>query len=276
MTSSMLRRDFIKQAVRVGASVGVAVMLGRDSGSSPDAAAQAPESTQGDDDTTPDRAPAAGADERDGTGRHESTAEEATPAVLGPGDSGEKVRELQDGLGRLGYWCGSPDGHYGGITASAVTAAQKVAGLTRDGLCGPATRRALSAGIRPTADTRAGHVIEIHRDTQVLLVVDSGRVGTILATCTGSEIPYESRGRTWDARTPPGSYHVYYSKEGWDHGPLGDLWRPMFFNGGIAVHGSTSVPPYPASHGCCRLTIPAMNMLLDRGLITMGTAVTVY
>ena len=118
-------------------------------------------------------------------------------------------------------------------------------------------------------------MIEIHRDTQVLLIVDSGRVGMILATCTGSEIPYKSRGRTWSARTTPGSFHVYLSKDGWDHGPLGDLWRPMFFNGGIAVHGSTSVPPYPASHGCCRLTIPAMDMILERGLITIGTPVVV-
>jgi hypothetical protein len=50
----------------------------------------------------------------------------------------------------------------------------------------------------------------------------------------------------------------------------------MYFNGGIAVHGSTSVPPHPASHGCCRLTISAMDMILARGLITMGTAVVVY
>lgn len=276
MTSSMLRRDFIKHAASVGASVGVAVLLGRRPASD---AGQPPEAPSGPPAPDPDDGADSPPDSEQGSDSGEAEPQDETPAVpsvLRPGDSGDAVLGVQRRLGELGYWCGTPDGHYGGLTTSAVTALQKVAGLTRDGLCGSATNRALEAGTRPRAGTHSGHVIEIHRDTQVLLVVDSGRVGTILATCTGSEVPYVSEGRTWSARTTPGSYHVYYRKEGWDHGPLGDLYRPMFFNGGIAVHGSTSVPPHPASHGCCRLTIPAMDMILARGLITMGTAVVVY
>ena len=41
--------------------------------------------------------------------------------------------------------------------------------------------------------------------------------------------------------------------DGWRDAPLGMLWRPKYFNGGIAVHGAPSVPPYPASHGCVRM-----------------------
>ena len=34
---------------------------------------------------------------------------------------------------------------------------------------------------------------------------------------------------------------------------LGTLWWPSYFVGGYAVHGSDSVPTYPASHGCVRI-----------------------
>ena len=33
---------------------------------------------------------------------------------------------------------------------------------------------------------------------------------------------------------------------------LGTLWRPRFFYEGYAIHGDSSVPPTPVSHGCAR------------------------
>ena len=44
---------------------------------------------------------------------------------------------------------------------------------------------------------------------------------------------------------------------GWETGPLGDLYNPLYFNGGIAFHGAYSVPGYPASHGCVRIPMNA-------------------
>jgi len=35
--------------------------------------------------------------------------------------------------------------------------------------------------------------------------------------------------------------------------PLGKLYNPVYFVGGIAVHGAPSVPNRPASHGCVRI-----------------------
>jgi lipoprotein-anchoring transpeptidase ErfK/SrfK len=32
------------------------------------------------------------------------------------------------------------------------------------------------------------------------------------------------------------------------------MYSPWYFYGGYAIHGSSSVPPYPASHGCVRVT----------------------
>jgi L,D-transpeptidase-like protein len=53
--------------------------------------------------------------------------------------------------------------------------------------------------------------------------------------------------------TPPGRFTFDWHYNGWRNGSLGELYNPYYFNGGIAVHGYTSVPTYPASHGCARI-----------------------
>ena len=78
------------------------------------------------------------------------------------------------------------------------------------------------------------------------------------------------------ATTPAGTYSTFRSVDRLDKGPLGDLWRPRYFNGGIAVHGSGSIPGYPASHGCARVSNGAMNMIWSADLMPIGGRVTVY
>jgi hypothetical protein len=68
----------------------------------------------------------------------------ALPTVtLKPGDTGPQVKRLQRALTRLGYSTGKIDGSYGPGTKAAVAAFQKAAGLTADGVVGPATLAAL-------------------------------------------------------------------------------------------------------------------------------------
>jgi hypothetical protein len=55
------------------------------------------------------------------------------------------------------------------------------------------------------------------------------------------------------ANTPSGRFTYREYRDGWDKSPLGQLYNPFYFNGGIAVHGYQSVPAYPASHGCTRI-----------------------
>jgi hypothetical protein len=47
----------------------------------------------------------------------------------------------------------------------------------------------------------------------------------------------------------------------------------MYFNGGIAIHGSPSIPPYPASHGCIRIPMYAAPTFYDQ--VGAGTRVLV-
>jgi lipoprotein-anchoring transpeptidase ErfK/SrfK len=64
--------------------------------------------------------------------------------------------------------------------------------------------------------------------------------------------------------------------DGWRDAPLGLLWRPKYFNGGIAVHGAHSIPPYAASHGCARLSVPAMNWIWRNDKMPIKARVWVY
>jgi N-acetylmuramoyl-L-alanine amidase len=199
----------------------------------------------------------------------------ATATTLRIGSRGAAVLAAQQRLTALGYWLGRPDGIYGPETAHAVTALQKVAGLSRDGILGPMTAKALAAGTKPRARSSLGDVIEVYLARQVLLVVHHGHVRLIFDTSTGSGAYYTSGGRLKHAVTPKGTFKVYYVVNGWDPGPLGRLYRPRYFNGGIAVHGYPSVPPWPASHGCVRVTLRAMDYIWSTKLLPIGRTVLV-
>lgn len=196
-----------------------------------------------------------------------------------PGDSGEDVLALQQRLAELGYWLGTPDGTWGSLTTQAVYAVQKANGLSRDGVAGPITRATIAEGARP--ESRAGgNGIEIDLKRQLLLVVRDGAVKHIFNTSTGSNVPYveifEGREYRGSARTPTGSYSVFREVNKLDKGPLGALYRPKYFNGGIAVHGSPSIPPTNVSHGCARLSNAAMDLIWANGYMPIHGKVTVY
>lgn len=196
--------------------------------------------------------------------------------MLARGDSGPSVSALQVRLAGLGYWLGTEDGTFGPLTEQAVLALQKAGGLARDGAVGPETRRALDQGARPVARSREGTVIEVDLERQVVLLVSGGRLDTTLNASTGNGRPYTMNGVPYTAVTPAGRYEVFRRVDGWDPSPLGVLWRPAYFSGGVALHGYGDVPAYPASHGCVRVSIPAMDWLWSSGRVPVGTAVWVY
>jgi N-acetylmuramoyl-L-alanine amidase len=195
--------------------------------------------------------------------------------TLRPGSKGKAVLAAQKRLAALGYWLGTPDGVYGPATTHAVIALQKVAGLARDGVLGPKTAYALRHNVKPKASTKRGQALEVDLRRQVLLVVSSGKVRLIFDASTGSGEYYTVKGVRKHAVTPKGVYHVYYVVNGWDPGPLGKLYRPRYFNGGIAVHGYPSVPSQPASHGCVRVTLGAMDYIWSKKLMPIHRTVVV-
>ena len=199
-----------------------------------------------------------------------------SPRLLRVGDNGAMVRQLQERLSDLGYWLGSVDGVFGETTHQAVYALQKSAGLVPDGVVGPKTRAALSRAVVPEARSSDGHVVEIDLARNLLMIVTDGNLDAVLNTSTGGGYTYVSEGTVGVARTPVGLFHVYWQFDGLRISPLGELWRPKFFVGGYAIHGSPSVPPVPVSHGCVRLTNAAIDWIWATDLIPLETPVWIY
>ncbi|MGB3184272.1 MAG: L,D-transpeptidase family protein [Ornithinimicrobium sp.] len=202
-------------------------------------------------------------------------AESGPNALYRRGDSGQNILTLQQKLSTSGYWCGTADGGYGHLTEQAVFALQKAHGLTRDGVAGPNVRAALAKNYRPSPAAGGSH-IEVHLQSQLLLVVRSGSTSLVLNTSTANGERYEFKGATYTARTRPGDFAVWYTHPtGWKDGELGEMWRPMFYSGNYAIHGSRSIPPWAASHGCARVSVGAMDMIWADELMSIGSRVLV-
>jgi hypothetical protein len=196
---------------------------------------------------------------------------------LGPGDSGADVLALQNRLASVGYWLGTPDSGYGLLTEQAVTAFQKVNGLERTGRVDRATQLALQHPTRPGPRVASGDHIEVDKARQVVIVVRGGRTSWVFNTSTGTERPYVFEGRTYLAHTPDGTFKIVRAISGYHTGRLGTLYNPRYFtNDGVAFHGYPSVPSYPASHGCVRLTNAAIDWVWANNIMPIGHTVVVY
>lgn len=199
--------------------------------------------------------------------------------------SGEATAVLQRRLIELGFWVAAPDGKYGLTTRQAVMAFQKYAGLDPTGSVDPTTAMFLTE-ITERARATAGHgdMVEVDKTRQLIFIVQDGLTIWVLNTSTGSGKEYSEVNKndptkieTGTSITRSGTFDVYRERpEGWWEGDLGEIYRPKYFSGGQAIHGSNSIPNYPASHGCVRVSVPAMDMIWASGLVPRGTTVWVH
>lgn len=203
-------------------------------------------------------------------------ATQPAPTTLRLGSRGVAVRTLQRRLSSLGYWLGAPDGVFGALTQQAVFALQKAASLPADGVVGVRTWRALERRVRPRARASRGYLVEINLHTDLLELVKDDRVLVTLNVSTGGGYRYSDGTSTALAVTPRGLFHVLRQVDGLVVAPLGELWRPKYFVGGYAIHGSDSVPPVPVSHGCVRVSNAAMNWIWASNRMPLGTRIWVY
>ncbi len=198
--------------------------------------------------------------------------------------SNSDTKRVQDRLNALGFW-NSGSGNYDWSTQQAVLAFQKYIGLPRTGSVNHDTAAYLSNfDQRAHAAANYGDLVEVDKRRQLLFIVRNGRTLFAFNTSTGKGIPYTARNKKdptkiekGDAKTPVGLFETTHQrKNGWWEGDLGKIYRPKYFVGGIAIHGMTSVPAYPASHGCVRLSIPAMDFIWAYALIPLHTVVWVH
>ncbi|GAC1609895.1 MAG: hypothetical protein NVS3B26_13700 [Mycobacteriales bacterium] len=198
------------------------------------------------------------------------------PRDLQLGDAGSDVLTLEKRLAAQNLDVGRIDGVFDNDLAHAVVAFQKSQGIEPTFRYDSATRLQLGAPSPVRLRyPKAGRAVEIDLHKQVLYLSEGGVLRRILDVSTGNGQLYDQDGVTHRATTPLGSFSIQRKIDDPNHqSPLGILYRPAFFYQGWAIHGSSSVPSYPASHGCVRITDPAMDRLYD--LLTIGTPVTVY
>ena len=183
----------------------------------------------------------------------------ATAGVpLKPGDKGEKVSTLQRLLAEAGFYRSEVDGVYDAQTRSAVTAVHKALDLPRAAVWRKSDWKAVcdySASSLPKRQGKPDRV-EIDLDRQLLYLIKGNRVTAIIPVSSGNGKTYaDESGNRVKAVTPPGDYSIFRFYDGWRISYLGELYRPWYFHDGFAVHGSPSVPPEPASHGCVRVPL---------------------
>ena len=192
---------------------------------------------------------------------------------LGPGARGPEVRAMEQRLTGLRYDVGKVDGVFDATTAHGVMAFQKVSGMARTGRATPDVLARLSRAGPPQALLPTGGPtrVEIDLRRQVLFLWKEGALLRVLPVSTGTGRRYCVEGSCATAVTPGGSYRVGAKIRGLRVSRLGQLYNPLYFNGGIAIHGSTSVPGTPASHDYVRIPMSASLWFFDT--VPSGTPV---
>lgn len=201
--------------------------------------------------------------------------------VLHQGDEGPEVEELQQRLAAGPFDPGPVDGQYGTATTQAVWALEKLAGVPVDGDWGPLDERAweqLQNGeIAAPARSHDQRWVEVDLSEQLMKVYDPGATAPTLVShvSTGSGVPWSNEGHSGSSITPLGDFAISRRIAGWRESSLdiGSLYNPLYFNGGIALHGALSVPLQPASHGCVRVPMHVAEYL--PGELPNGTPVHV-
>lgn len=168
------------------------------------------------------------------------------------------------------------DGVSGSITGQRLCAARLALGLEptmSDMQAGSAEQAVLLAASELPAPVSPEAVAErwtlIDRTCQMMFIGTGSDLTFAFPTSTGTE-GFETRPQDrarsfrYDPAVDNGGWHD--STEfpvGVDNPLNGNLYKPLYFDLGQAIHGATNVPPSPASKGCARLSVANQETLLD-------------
>ena len=178
-------------------------------------------------------------------------------------------------LSRLGLPVGRVDGYYDAHTRRAVCAWREIVGKGyHRGLPDSSEARQIAATASlPRARSHMVTGMNINKTCQTGMWVSGKRTFKFVAPVTTGLPQYETRSGTW---------RIFWSYPGmWQESSLypgAMMYRPKYFSGGQAIHGSSSdslVKTYPASHGCVRMLHKHIDQLHSGGFGT-GDLVKIY
>jgi lipoprotein-anchoring transpeptidase ErfK/SrfK len=195
------------------------------------------------------------------------------------------TKEAQLILTKFGMPVGAVDGVWGSQTARGLCAFRIVVGAT-------ASRNGISSSTMTTlrnynkkysklqsipAATRSGKTTYMYANQtcQAMLYVKGGKYQKAIAISTG-------KGTTKDDTTPNDTYTMGNTSRGWycsgqypesckkqttgrfvTISNFGNMYNRRHVVNGVYVHGSTSVPTYPASAGCIRVSTKDSDWMYD-------------
>ncbi len=194
----------------------------------------------------------------------------------GLGQQSTATAKLQQALKDKGFYRGPVDGAYGPKTEHAVMAFRKEIGASRSYSWSNSHWDELELYQAPFTKFDEPDRVEVNLTKQTAHLFRKGDLVATFPISSGNGERYFANGMWKTANTPTGNFKVYRHASGWYESTLGLglMLSPWFFNGGIALHGSASVPPGPASHGCIRLTTWDSGFL--DGRVYIGIPVHVY
>jgi hypothetical protein len=204
-------------------------------------------------------------------------AAEAAAGDLSSGDSGPRVAALQQMLSAQRFYRGSIDGVFGAELEAAVIGFHKEVRMARTGVWAETDWELLARYKGPWLPARSGEPdrVEVNLTAQVAYLVKADHLVAIIPVSSGNGELFRSRtGGLAVARTPRGDFHLQRHIHGWRQSYLGTLYEPWYFYGGYALHGSPSVPAWPASHGCIRVNMWEADFL--EGQLYLGMPMHVW
>jgi hypothetical protein len=184
-------------------------------------------------------------------------------------------KQAEQMLADLGYWTGRVDGVWDESSRHALTAFQKAENRERTGKLTLDEIEAIEAASPVEAREGGPAHFEVDLTRQILFYVDDdGATSRVIPISSGNGEEFFVKGFAGVAYTPRGRFQVQRKISGWRKSDLGMLYYPSYIYGGVAIHGSTSIPTSPASHGCIRVPMYAAKQLSD--LMPVETIVFVY
>ncbi len=156
----------------------------------------------------------------------------------------EQTRETERQLSERGYWTGAVDGVFDPASRSALIAFQKWEGRPVTGKLTVDELEAIRTSSFPRARELGYPHVEVDIDRQVLLTVDDDDLVRVLPISSGSGKEFIEDGETSVAYTPRGRFVVYDKTTGWEKGYFGSMYYSNYISGGVAIHGSPSVPSH--------------------------------
>ena len=168
------------------------------------------------------------------------------------------------------------DGVSGPVTRQRLCAFRLAAGLpvsTADMVAGSEEEQLLmSTETLPTPFTSAllaERWVLIDETCQIMFVGEgTERLQFVFPTSTGTaefDTRAQNRSRVfkYDSASDNGGWHDSTSYPAAEDNPLnGNMYKPLYFDGGQAIHGANNVPRSPASKGCARLRVADMDALI--------------